>query len=64
MGGRRELAVLVWHKHTHWLDLTYSDGAPDEMIASPSVAEALAADAGLVPVPTTDGTLRWVRKAG
>lgn len=59
----RDLAVVVWHEDSHEVQLTYFEGAPDQLICSESVAKALARAAGLSAVPTTDGTRRWARRA-
>ncbi|MGA7860352.1 MAG: hypothetical protein WCB19_00660 [Thermoplasmata archaeon] len=57
-----ELVSIVWHQHSHVIDLIYLHGEPEHMIASEAITALFAADAGLDAVPTPDDTRRWVQR--
>jgi len=61
--AQREIATIVWHIQGHYIDVVYTSSEPERLIGSQDKAADLAQEAGLRLVPTTDGTVRWIRDA-
>jgi hypothetical protein len=60
----REIVAVVWHAHTHTIDIVYVDGHPDTLMGTRKMAAQMAEGFGLDLVPTDAGTILWVREAG
>lgn len=60
--AEREVVAVVWHKHTHSIDVVFVDGHPDTLMGTQKMAAQMAEGFGLDLVPTTAGTLLWVKK--
>jgi hypothetical protein len=59
----REIVAVVWHEHTHSIDVVYVDGHPDSLMGTRKMAAQMAEGFGLDLVPTGPGTTLWVREA-
>ena len=59
----REIVAVVWHEHTHSIDIVYEEGHPDTLMGTRKMAAQMAEGFGLELVPTTTGTLLWARPA-
>jgi hypothetical protein len=57
----RQIASVVWHPHGHRIEVIYVAGEPDRLHGSYEVTATMSADQGLERVPTSDGTVRWIR---
>lgn len=57
----REIVAIVWHVHTHSIDLVYVDGHPDTLMGTRKMAAQMAEGFGLELIPTSEGTVLWVR---
>ena len=57
----REIVAIVWHAHTHSIDMVYVDGHPDTLMGTRMMAAQMAKGFGLELIPTTEGTILWVR---
>jgi len=57
----REIASVVWHQRGHDMEVIYVEGDAEHLVGSEAITAGLAANAGLSIMPTTDGTVRWVR---
>ena len=62
--AERERTGVVWREDTHQIEVSYRDGASDQLIGSETVAAVLAADAGLDHVKAGDGIWSWVKPPG
>jgi len=62
--AEREVASIVWHRVGHHIEVIYVEGDPDRLVGTEMNATELALKAQLHLVPTSDGTLRWVRDPG
>ena len=58
---RGEIATVVWRRQGHCIEVNYVDGDPDYFKGDELVISQMAENEGLWSVPTSDGTLRWVR---
>jgi len=56
------IASVRWIPWSQRTEVVYDTGAPVRIVTSEESAASLAADAGLQPVGTDDGTRRWVRR--
>jgi hypothetical protein len=56
----REVIGIVWRKGNR-VEVTYAGGDVDGAVASLDIVTAMAAEEGLILVPTPDGTMRWVK---
>ncbi len=61
--GKREIVAVVWHEHTHTIDMVYEDGHPDTLMGTKKMAAQMAEGFGLDLVPTTSATFLWVKAA-
>jgi hypothetical protein len=62
--AEREIVAVVWHEHTHSIDVVYDEGHPDTLMGTRKMAAQMAEGFGLDPVPTDPGTILWVREPG
>ncbi len=53
---------MLWHRHGNYLLVTNDQGAREHLVGDQDMAARLAQEEGLEPVPTSDGTHRWVRR--
>jgi len=60
--AEREIVAVVWHEHTHSIDVVYGEGHPDTLMGTQRMAGQMAEGFGLDLVPTVLGTILWVRK--
>ncbi len=60
--AEREVVAVVWHQHTHSIDVVYVDGHPDTLMGTQRMAAQMAEGFGLDLVPTSEGTVLWVKK--
>jgi len=58
----REVTAVLWHQHGNFLNVIYGQGVREHLVGDEEMAARLAEEAGLEPVPTADGTLRWARR--
>lgn len=58
----REIVAVVWHEHTHSIDVVYDEGHPDTLMGTRKMAGQMAEGFGLELVPTVAGTILWVRQ--
>jgi hypothetical protein len=56
---QREVVAVVWHQHTHSIDVVYVEGHPDTMMGTQKMAAQMAEGFGLELVPTPPGTVLW-----
>ena len=59
--AERVVVAVVWHPHTHSIDVVYVEGHPDTMMGTQRMAAQMAEGFGLELVPTPAGTVLWVR---
>ena len=59
--AEREIVAIVWHEHTHSIDMVYVDGHPDTLMGTKKMAAQMAGGFGLDLIPTSTGTVLWVR---
>jgi hypothetical protein len=59
----RQIVAVVWHDHTHTIDVVYVEGHPDTLMGTMKMAAQMAEGFGLVLVPTPEGTTLWVKAA-
>ena len=59
--GAQQIDQVFWFEKRRKMVVTYGDGRPDNTVVAESVAAVVAAEAGLVLVPTLPGVVRWVR---
>ena len=57
----REIVAVVWHEHTHSIDVVYGEGHPDTLMGTRKMAGQMAAGFDLELIPTAAGTILWVR---
>jgi hypothetical protein len=62
--AEREIASIVWHRDGHHIDVIYVEGEPEHLVGTEMAATEMALTSQLHLVPTTDGTVRWVRDPG
>jgi len=60
MGAWHELEGIVWREGDQ-ATIAYGNGAFLEVVVALNTAEEVAAAAGLVRVPSAEGTVRWAR---
>ena len=56
----REVIGIIWREGNR-VDVTYAHGDVDRVLASLDIVTGMAAEEGLILVPTPDGTMRWVK---
>ncbi len=61
--AEREIVAVVWHEHTHSIDVVYDEGHPDTLMGTRKMAGQMAEGFGLELVPTVAGTILWVRQS-
>ena len=49
--------AVVWHEHTHSIDIVYEEGHPDTLMGTRKMAAQTAEGFGHELVPTATGTL-------
>ena len=54
---RRRMKGVLWRSGR--VTITYDDGSTNQAIVSPTTAQGMAEEAGLVAVTSPDGTMRW-----
>ncbi len=59
--AEREIVAVVWHEHTHTVDVVYVEGQPDTLMGTRKMAAQMAQGMGLELVPTPPGTVLWAR---
>jgi hypothetical protein len=59
--AERVVVAVVWHQHTHSIDVVYVDGHPDTLMGTQKMAAQMAEGFALELVPTSEGTLLWVK---
>lgn len=59
--AEREVASIVWYQVGHHIDVIYVAGDPDHLVGTEVYTAELALEAQLRVVPTSDGTVRWVK---
>jgi hypothetical protein len=62
--AEREVVAVVWHEHTHSIDVVYVEGHPDTLMGTRRMAAQMAEGFGLELVSTPAGTILWARQAG
>jgi hypothetical protein len=62
--AEREIVAVVWHEHTHSIDVVYVEGHPDTLMGTRKMAAQMAEGFGLDLVSTPAGTILWVRQTG
>lgn len=61
--AERDVVAVVWHEHTHSIDIVYVEGNPDTLMGTERMATQMAAGFKLDVVPSPTGTVLWVRRA-
>ena len=64
MTTEREIASIVWHQLGQRIEVIFVEGEPDQREAPSFEAREQADKLGLHMVPTSHGTVRWVRDSG
>jgi hypothetical protein len=59
--AEREVVAVVWHLHTHSIDIVYVEGHPDTLMGTRKMASQMAEGFGLELVPTSSATILWVK---
>ncbi len=59
--AEREVVAVVWHLHTHSIDIVFVEGHPDTLMGTRKMAAQMAEGFGLELVPTSSGTILWVK---
>lgn len=62
--AEREVVAVVWHQHTHSIDVVLVEGQPDTLMGTHKMAAQMAEGFGLELVSTNPGTILWVKKQG
>jgi hypothetical protein len=57
----REIVAVVWHDHTHTIDVVYVEGHPDTLMGTKKMAAQMAEGFRLLLVPTPGGTTLWAK---
>ncbi len=61
--AEREVVAVVWHPHTHSVDVVYVDGHPDTLMGTRKMAAQMAEGLGLELVPASSDTVLWAKDA-
>jgi len=61
--AQREVVAVVWHLHTHSIDVVYVDGRPDTLMGTRKMAAQMAEGFGLELVPASPDTVLWAKDA-
>ena len=59
--AEREVVAVVWHLHTHSIDIVYVEGHPDTLMGTRKMAGQMAEGYGLELAPASSDTILWVK---
>jgi hypothetical protein len=63
MMDKYEIIEIVWRQVDHHIEVFYASGDSSLLVSSHEVAAKLAADVGLILVPSRDLTVRWCKSS-